>query len=489
MRTLSRYLIKAMLAPFVFSLVALTCMLLLNHISRALPDLVGKGLGADVIIESLILSLPFIIALTMPMATLVAVLYGFSTLAADSELTAMKASGVSLVQMLRPALVAGLVLMLTTFFFVDQILPRSNARLKALRMDIARKKPTVALKVDGINELPPSSYHLRASRIDAETGAMREVVLFDMGLATGRRIIHADSGRLAFQPNGSDMTMQLFNGRAHDYRNDNPGSLEVTDFEETTILVRAVQNELGRTTGDFEEGEREKSTCEMMMEVVRADRRLAEHRDRRQRLLDRDLRVLVHLEQPNLPVWRRDTTAIHRCGPWSRVDGLMKRILLPPAVEAQDAPEAVQTSRELADLSLFGEASFAQSQVDEARTAAFRYRVEIHKKLSISVACLNFILIGIALALRWPRGGLGLVMGGSMAVFTVFYVGLTAGESLADRGRMSPTLAMWAPNLLILAAGIIGLIVVSRFSGSNRAGRFAGLLDTIRDWRRREARA
>jgi len=479
MRILSRYLVTTMLAPFVFSLVALTGMLLLNHISRALPDLVGKGLGARVIVEALTLSLPFIIALTMPMATLVAVLYGFSHLAADSEITAMKANGVSVTQMLRPALVVGVVISLTCFFFVDQVLPRSNARLKALRMDIARKKPTVALRVEAINELPPSTYYLRASGIAAETGAMRDVVLFDMGLPEGRRIIYADSGRLAFQPNGQDMAMELYEGTAHDYRNDNPGTVQVTAFATSTILVRNVQNEMGRTTGDFDEGEREKSTCEMLVEVGQAERRLAEHQDRRARLAHRDLRFLLRLDQPALRPFARDTTPIRRCGPWGRVDGVMKRLLLPRPAAAQEPALPDRPVQESAELTMTGEAVFARSQAEESAAAAYRYRVEIHKKLSISLACLNFILIGIALALRWPRGGIGLVMGGSIVVFTVFYVGLTAGESLADRGMMSPAMAMWAPNILIGAAGILGLAVVSRRGGSTRGGDLADVLETL----------
>jgi hypothetical protein len=80
-------------------------------------------------------------------------------------------------------------------------------------------------------------------------------------------------------------------------------------------------------------------------------------------------------------------------------------------------------------------------------------------------------------------------MGGSMVVFTVFYVGLTAGESIAKQGWMSPALSMWAPNLLIFAAGLVGLAVVSRFGGSTRAGGVGGLLDTVRNWRRRDATA
>lgn len=517
MRLLSRYLVRTLLAPFVFALVALTCMLLLNHISKTLPDLVGKGLAPQVIIEALVLSLPFIIALTMPMAVLVAVLYGFSQLAADSELTAMKATGISVSQMLRPVFIAGAVIALTNFFFVDQILPRSNARLKALRLDIARKKPTVALRVESINELPPSAYYLRTSRIEAESGALRDVVLFDMGQATGRRIIVADSGMMAFEANGQDMVMVLHDGRVHDYNRANPGAVDVTEFTTNTILVRNVANTLDRSEGALDFGEREKSSCEMLDEVVWADRRRVQHHERLKRMAFQDLRVLADRRQPELPPVRIDTTTVARCGPLARVDDIMKRVLLPAPLEAQDpvtrtppgaereagqdprpptplpvppAPEAVieepvfaeEPEFDLPQVSMMAEVAFVRSQHDEAVGSANRYRVEIHKKFSISLACLNFVLIGIALALRWPRGGVGLVMGGSVLIFAVFYVLLTTGESFADRGEMPPALAMWLPNLIIFVAGAAGLARVSRYSGSTRGGDFAEMLEVLTAW-------
>ena len=64
--------------------------------------------------------------------------------------------------------------------------------------------------------------------------------------------------------------------------------------------------------------------------------------------------------------------------------------------------------------------------------------MEVHKKWAISLACISFVIIGIVMALRFPRGGIGLVIGGGLLVFSVHYVGLTAGESLADRGLRDP---------------------------------------------------
>jgi lipopolysaccharide export system permease protein len=106
--------------------------------------------------------------------------------------------------------------------------------------------------------------------------------------------------------------------------------------------------------------------------------------------------------------------------------------------------------------------------------------VEVHKKWALSVSCLVFILVGIPLALRFPRGGMGLVLGGGMVVFALYYVGLVAGESLGDRGILTPFVAMWSPNILLATVGLLGLWAVRRQAGMTRGGDLADLLATLR---------
>ena len=110
MRLLRGHILQSVVGPFVFAWAALTGMLMLNQLSRRFGDLVGKGLRPGVIVEVLVLFIPFIVALTLPMAILVAVLYGFSQLGVDNEITAMRASGISVPQMVRPVLLAGVIL-------------------------------------------------------------------------------------------------------------------------------------------------------------------------------------------------------------------------------------------------------------------------------------------------------------------------------------------------------------------------------------------
>src|SRR5438128_11555165 len=103
-RILSRYLLRQHVAPFGFALAATTAFLLLQQVAKQFGNLVGKGLPWHVIAEVFALSIPFIIAMTLPMAVLVAVLYTFSRLAPDNEITATQPTGISLARVFTPAL-------------------------------------------------------------------------------------------------------------------------------------------------------------------------------------------------------------------------------------------------------------------------------------------------------------------------------------------------------------------------------------------------
>src|SRR5437879_234569 len=187
-RTLSRYLLRQHLAPLGFALAALTALMLLNQIAKQFGSLVGKGLPWGVIVEVFVLSIPFIVAVTLPMAVLVAVLHVFTRLAGDNEITALQASGVSVGRVIAPVLGGATVVALLSFLWNDQVLPRSNHRLRTLQVDIQRKKPSFTLKEQVINEVVPGQFFLRAARIDPNSNKLKDVTIYDLGDAERRRI-------------------------------------------------------------------------------------------------------------------------------------------------------------------------------------------------------------------------------------------------------------------------------------------------------------
>jgi lipopolysaccharide export system permease protein len=515
-RLLSSYLLRQLAAPFIFALTALTSLMLLSQIAKKFGSLVGKGLPWTVIAEVFALSVPFIVAMTLPMAVLVAVLYAFSHLAADNEITAMRASGVSVWQLLLPVFAWGVFMSAFNFVFVDQVLPRSNARLRSLLIDIGRKKPTFELQEQVVNEVPPSQYFLRANRIDAATGRLREVTIYDMGGDASRRIIYADSGLMAYAEGQTDLSLRLFDGSIHQYRPRDPTGFQLTYFRVNDIRVKNVFDELQRNTGESIRGDREMSTCEMLDVIREADQEEIEARRDRRDLLHDDLRALLAL--PPLP----DTDSVPGPKPLPAYCGWMQRVqdlVLPMTAEAQGPTQGRTTTqggaptqgktpaqarprpgqatapakpRPTPPQRLQGPAlsnwSLTATAIDlgqDAQRRAARYAVEVHKKWAISTACMSFVIIGIVLAVRFPRGGIGLVIGGGLLVFSIHYVGLTAGESLADRGHVAPWVAMWTPNIVLTILGLIGLYRVRRESGSTRGGDFQEVMDAVSHlWRR-----
>jgi lipopolysaccharide export system permease protein len=558
-RLLSRYLLRQLVGPFIFALAALTSLMLLSQIAKKFGALVGKGLPWSVIAEVFGLSVPFIVAMTLPMAVLLAVLYAFSHLAADNEITAMRASGISVYQVLVPVMAWGVFMSVFNFAFVDQVLPRSNARLRNLLIDIGRKKPTLELREQVINEVPPSQYFLRANRIDGATGRLREVTIYDVGGDASRRIIYADSGFMAYAEGKTDLSLRLFDGSIHQYRPAEPEGFQLTYFKVNDIRVRNVYDELERNTSESVRGDREMSTCEMLAVIRDADRERDEAIRERHDLLLGDLRSLLDLppypESKSLP----DRPAPVYCH-W--IESL-EHLVLPRTAEAQEGAQTQDTARTRGQrkpaaggllpgqgkptvqgrppvpgkapasgrvgmpgkapvpgqapvpgrarlqeegttprfprperpgarsappgptLSNWSLTATAVDRGQDAQRRAARFAVEVHKKWAISFACMSFVIIGIVMALRFPRGGIGLVIGGGLLVFSVHYVGLTAGESLADRGLMAPWVAMWAPNIVLTILGLIGLVRVSRESGSTRGGDFQEVLDSIRHLFRR----
>jgi lipopolysaccharide export system permease protein len=478
MSILSRYLLKLHFAPFAFALGALTGFMLLNQIARRLGELVGKGLPWSVVVEVFALSIPFIVAMTLPMAVLVAVLYATSRLAGDSEITALRAGGVSLWRLLRPLLVAGVALAGLAFLFTDHVLPRSNHRLRTLYTDIARKKPTFSIKEQVINEVQRNRLFLRAATIDPATYALRDVTIFDLADQDRKRVIYADSGYLAITEDQKNAHLTLYSGVMHEFDRSDPGMFQQVAFSRDLIRIEGVGDTLIRRPDDPYKGDREMSICEMEKSVQNAERERALARRRADAVRLNGLRSLVGLAA--VP----PDTALPARGPsaYCRALGRWATWLLPARLQAQEpqvpGAGAVRRIRDKAQprirtrpdvspgMPRASEVRTYEERVRQSRVSAAHFLVEIHKKYVISSACLVFVLVGVPIAIGFPRGGLGLVIGVSLAIFAIYYIGLIAGESLADR-LAAPPWILWVPNAFFTGAGL-GMLYRSHRSGASR---------------------
>src|SRR5213596_346119 len=269
-RILSRYILRQHLPPLGYALAALTFAMLVNQIAKQFGNFVGKGLPWTAIVEVFALSIPFIVAMTLPMAVLVAVLYTFSHLAADNEVTAMKASGVSVGRILTPVLGGATLIGVISLLWNDQVLPRSNHTLRTLLVDIQRKKPTFQLKEQVINEVVPGQFFLRAARIDPAANTLNDVTIYDLQDPDRRRIIMADSGRMAYTGGGTDLYLTLRDGEVHEIKRTDPEHFNRTFYTVNRIKVEGVSNTFETTKNDEYRGDREMTICAMQDVVGRS---------------------------------------------------------------------------------------------------------------------------------------------------------------------------------------------------------------------------
>jgi len=478
-RILSRYILRQHLPPLGYAIAALTFAMLVNQVAKQFGNFVGKGLPWGVIFEVFALSIPFIVAMTLPMAVLVAVMYTFSHLAADNEVTAMKANGISVGRILAPVLGGAALMSVISLFWNDQVLPRSNHMLRTLLVDIQRKKPTFQLKEQVINEVVPGQFFLRAARIDPATNTLNDVTIYDLQDPDRRRIIMADSGRMAYTGGGTDLYLTLRDGEVHEIKRSDPEHFNRTFYTVNRIKVEGVSNTFETTKNDEYRSDREMGICAMQDVVARADQDLRRVRTEAINAVVGELRRVARLA----PLRRAlaDTSTPH-ASLYCKALGAMQRVLggprparaaervastvLPPSVVAQEVTTP---------------AAYAQ-RLRAARQRAAIYEVEIQKKLAISAACIIFALLGVPLAIRYPRGGVGLVIGSSLAVFSVYYVGLIGGEEFGDRLIVPPFFAMWTPNLIFLIVSI-PLLWTARQAGSTaHGGDWEEVKETLFGW-------
>jgi lipopolysaccharide export system permease protein len=511
-KILSRYVLKEHLGPLTFALTALTSLLLLNYVAKNFGELVGKGLPWQVIVEFFVLSVPFTFAMTLPMAVLVAVLYAFSRLASENEITAMRASGVGMTRLTIPVLIAATFLAVGMLAFNDQVLSRANHRLAMLQRDIFRTRPTFALKEQVINTLQEGRLYLRAGRIERGSSHMKEVVVYDMSDPTRRRTIVADSGEIGFAPNRRDLFMTLFDGVMQEVPTQNPAQLTRLFYRRDRIRVVGVASQFEESQMQQGKSDREMTICEMVNAVVAADRRrqLA-HQDvqrieaerARNRGSERPDGGKVQFNTPvtlgglycsliaRIGLGVKEARAAERQGQPANVEGRAARSNPQRATRAIARP----AGREVRSATVTtpgvdsAEVRQFQSRLNDAREQIAmhektrdRYLVEIHKKFSLAVACIVFVLVGAPIALRFPRGGVGLVIGVSLAIFALYYVGLIGGEALADRSIISPFWGMWGANVIMAVLGVFMTARMGREGETARGGDFGDMLETLRVW-------
>ncbi|MBI5588047.1 MAG: LPS export ABC transporter permease LptF [Deltaproteobacteria bacterium] len=234
-RTINIYILKEITVPFILSLSILTVTALLSKIIKLIDLMVTQGAGIPFVFWFVLSIIPSFLIYTIPISFLIGVLVAFTRLSSDSEITAMKASGLSLFAIMKPVVFLALVvyalsLSVTLYFF-----PWGNINMKKLLFDAARTK-----LISGIDE--KTFYDrfkgvvLYVDRLNQKTGEMEGIFISQHESAGGKArafaestIFFAHTGAFSPSEDKSILYFKLFDGTIHRKGTDN-GSYHLADF-------------------------------------------------------------------------------------------------------------------------------------------------------------------------------------------------------------------------------------------------------------------
>jgi lipopolysaccharide export system permease protein len=355
--------------------------------------------------------------------------------------------------------------------------------------------------------------YLRAGHLDEGSSRMKDVTIYDVANPVNRRTIYADSGKIEFAPNMRDLQMTLYHGLMETVPTDKPGQLTRLYYMRQLMRVAGVGSQF-QETGDADtvtKGDREMSVCEMQAALAKADTGL--QRARFDSIEAAWLRDSINAATPPPPsaIPTKQPRPKPPAGPHPKtpkitppfgIGGAYCTLLAgagrlagsqPAAAATVKPPPAPSTGLASSIGTTVGlppdqRLNLAKLNADQAKLLKNRYDVEIQKKFSLAAACLIFVLVGAPIALRFPRGGVGLVIGVSLFIFAVYYVGLIGGEELANRSYISAFWAMWGTNVIMTVVGLVLTWRMGREASTGRGGDIGEMIETARMWLARVGR-
>lgn len=414
MKKLQVYILKEFFPPFLLSLGLFTFIMLLDKLLDLLDLIVSKGVPMRIVAEIFILLLPSMIAVVIPMGVLAGILIAVARLSGDLEITAMKANGVSIYNIIFPLGLVALIIAVVLVVFNNSVLPDANHVARNLLLDIGTMRPTAQIEpgmfVDEIE-----NYRIFVQEKDDLTGKLIGVIIHSNTPGAPARTITAMEGTM--EPvSANHLRLTLEDGQMHE--KDRVNGYRYSTFT-TYIIDIARSAELVRHDRD-NRGDREMSASQMQSFIDSISVR----------------KILL-------------TDSIHVISKTflSEVDAETNPVLSGDSLRRMRNTISWLTSTST-DLILLNE------QVENLQKNIGKYNVEIHKKYSIPFACLVFVFLGVPLGLSTKSSSKGIAVTMSLIFILVYYFFLIAGEQLADRGMVSAWAAMWSPNILLGALGV-----------------------------------
>uniref|UniRef100_UPI00321720AD LptF/LptG family permease n=1 Tax=uncultured Draconibacterium sp. TaxID=1573823 RepID=UPI00321720AD len=455
MKRLHLYVIKSFLGPFFMTFFIVLFILLMQFLWKYVDDLVGKGLDFSVLGEMMFYASFALLPLAFPLAMLLASIMTFGALGENYELVAMKASGISLVRIMRPLIVIALVITVTAFYFANNILPKTNLKFSTLLWSVKQQRPELVIQ-SGVFTNEMDGYSIKVGHKDTKTNMLYDLLIYDhRGNKGNESVTVADSGFLKITEDKRFMVLDLYNGvnyqeqKSKDRKKKDYHPYQRNKFQEQTMRVRVRDFEFNRRDESiFKNQYRMLNTKELvyMEDTLRGDY----YKRLRNYMIQLNVNPTINKKLFNL-------TALN--------DSLKRDIDIPVAdstfnldqnfegVDKWVKAEIAQNARENAR-SIVQNINMYEGQLYIKKKMLNKYEMERHRKYTLSFAVLIFFFIGAPLGAIIRKGGLGMPVVVSIFLFILYYIISMSGEKTAREDVWGMLAGMWFSSYIFLPVGV-----------------------------------
>ena len=448
------FILKSFLPLFAMTFFIVLFIVLMQFLWKYIDDLVGKGLELSVIGELFFYAAVSMVPMALPLAILLASLMTFGNFGEKFELTAMKASGVSLLKAMSPLIVLISGIAVGAFFFQNDVLPHAQVKMWTLLFSMRQKSPELEIP-EGVfyDQIP--GYNLFVEGKNRETGMLYKVMIYDISKGgDNSTILVADSGRLAFTPDMRYLYLHLFQGEQFENLREQRSIDKNVPFRRETFLDKEVLIPFDANFNRLDEGGMRrqyvgKNIAELSHSIDSIGERLDSIGGEYAGVLRKDafpiLRAPVALSSGRNSGAR--ATFEEKEYPPIAIDTLI--LALTPAQRAQvfDVAESISIRQ-------FNENQFKSMNVSDDKRNLRRHEIELLKKFTLSVACLIFFFIGAPLGAIIRKGGLGTPLVISVLLFLVYYIIDNTGYKMARDGHWIVWCGIWLSTFVLAPLGV-----------------------------------
>jgi lipopolysaccharide export system permease protein len=244
-KTATLYILKEILPIFFIGLMTFTIILLMDKILKLIELVVNRGGSLSNILMLFLFISPSFLIITIPVSVLLGTLLTFGRLSSDSEITAFKASGVSLYQLFFPISVFAFATFLLSSFLVFYALPWGNRGFKATLYRLVQSKADIEIKERVFNDAF-SGLVVYVDRVPLQGNHMEGILIYDQREKGKSNTILAKEGFIVNNPESQEIILRLRNGDIHRFEP------EAHTFQKITFGTYDLKLELAKTFAAIE---------------------------------------------------------------------------------------------------------------------------------------------------------------------------------------------------------------------------------------------